>query len=122
MTKDEAAIAEPAADAEPVADAQPTNPTEGAASDASKPTDAAEGGDAAAAKADGDASDAEEAGEVTINPVKLGPVTFNSGDEMMLWFSHLRAENTLNQNLNDYEAAVVEACIRQGHDNPDSKL
>ena len=128
MTKEEATIAEPAADAEPVEDAQPTNPTEGAAEGAaegaSNPTDAAAEGAAAAAKAaDGDAvANADEDSEVAINPVKLGPVTFNSGDEMMLWFSHLRAENTLNQNLNDYEAAVVEACIRQGHDKPDSKL
>jgi hypothetical protein len=128
MSQEETAIAEPAVDAEPVTE-EPANPTtdpgEGAADDESKRTrddDAKDDDEAKRAKTTTEGDGAEAVAEAASDPVKLGPVTFNSGDEMMLWFSHLRAENTLNQNLNEYEAAVVEACIRQGHDTPDVKL
>ena len=131
MSQEETAIAEPAVDAEPVTE-EPANPTtdpgQGAADDESKRTrddDAKDDDEAkrATTTTEGDGAEAVAGeGEAASDPVKLGPVTFNSGDEMMLWFSHLRAENTLNQNLNEYEAAVVEACIRQGHDTPDVKL
>jgi len=128
MSQEETAIAEPAVDAEPVTE-EPANPTtdpgQGAADDESKRTrddDAKDDDEAKRATTTTEGDGAEAVAEAASDPVKLGPVTFNSGDEMMLWFSHLRAENTLNQNLNEYEAAVVEACIRQGHDTPDVKL
>ena len=52
----------------------------------------------------------------------LGPVTFDTGDDVMRYFGALRNELTLDQNINEYEAATTEALLRLGHEDAAKKF
>ena len=80
-------------------------------------------------KAEDDAEGGDEAGEKEAKveekvwtPVKLGPKTFNSPDEMIKYFSWLLSNMTMNQNMNDYERMVVEPCLREAHPEAEKKI
>ena len=80
-------------------------------------------------KAEEDAEGGDEAGEKEAKveekvwtPVKLGPKTFNSPDEMIKYFSWLLNAMTMNQDMNDYERMVVEACLRDAHPEAEKKI
>jgi hypothetical protein len=49
-------------------------------------------------------------------------VTFDTGDDVMRYFGALRNELTLDQNMNEYEAATTEALLRLGHEDAAKKF
>ena len=137
MSTDAAADAAAPAVAETVVavKAEPVDDTAGA----SEPAPPAPVDDSAAAATekrarDDDDSHALERGEIadegakrvktedTPTSVTLGPKTFAHGDDMMRYFGTIRTRATLNQDFNEYERAVVEQCLVQGHEDSASKF
>ena len=55
-------------------------------------------------------------------PVKLGPKSFAAPEEMIKYFSWILNNMTVNQDMNDYELMVVEACLRDAHPEADKKI
>ena len=55
-------------------------------------------------------------------PVKLGPKSFAAPEEMIKYFSWILNNMTVNQDMNDYEFMVVDACLRRAHPEADKKI
>lgn len=55
-------------------------------------------------------------------PVKLGPKSFAAPEEMIKYFSWILNNMTVNQDMNDYELMVVEACLRDAHPEAGKKI
>jgi hypothetical protein len=60
-----------------------------------------EGDEVAAENDDTQDPPAKRAKMEPVEPVKLGPKTFKSGEEMFLYFANLLREVTVNQNMNE---------------------
>ena len=55
-------------------------------------------------------------------PQTLGPKTFNSPEEAIKYFSWLLNTITPNQDMNDYERLVVQACLEKVHGDFEKKV
>ena len=98
----------------PTTDVPPPPASARAPADAAAPT--------STAAVDSTPATAPRAESTPARPVTLGPVTFDTGDDAMRYFGALRNELTLDQNMNEYEAATTEALLRLGHEDAAKKF
>ena len=98
----------------PTTDVPPPPASARAPADAAAPT--------STAAVDSTPATAPRAESTPARPVTLGPVTFDTGDDVMRYFGALRNELTLDQNMNEYEAATTEALLRLGHEDAAKKF
>ena len=75
-----------------------------------------------AENAEGEANEEPDAKKIKYEPVKLGPKTFASPEEMIKYFSWILNNMTVNQDMNDYEFMVVDECLRTAHPEAEKKI
>eukprot|EP00240_Pyramimonas_obovata_P006908 CAMPEP_0118922480 /NCGR_PEP_ID=MMETSP1169-20130426/1392_1 /TAXON_ID=36882 /ORGANISM="Pyramimonas obovata, Strain CCMP722" /LENGTH=165 /DNA_ID=CAMNT_0006863353 /DNA_START=91 /DNA_END=584 /DNA_ORIENTATION=+ len=81
-----------------------------------------EGDEAAAEDEDGCPAAKKARTEEPQEPVKLGPKTFASGQDMLLYFANLLRAVTMNRDLNEYEFMVMSELLKKGHHEAESKI
>eukprot|EP00238_Polyblepharides_amylifera_P005442 CAMPEP_0196580060 /NCGR_PEP_ID=MMETSP1081-20130531/26724_1 /TAXON_ID=36882 /ORGANISM="Pyramimonas amylifera, Strain CCMP720" /LENGTH=169 /DNA_ID=CAMNT_0041899829 /DNA_START=81 /DNA_END=586 /DNA_ORIENTATION=- len=57
-----------------------------------------------------------------VDSIKLGPKSFESSEDLHLYFANILKKATLNQKFNEYEFRTTLELIKQGHHDPDSKI
>ena len=68
------------------------------------------------------APDAKKEKKADWAAVKLGPKSFAAPEEMIKYFSWILNNMTVNQDMNDYEFMVVDACLRRAHPEAEKKI
>jgi hypothetical protein len=92
------------------------------ADDADAPADADADADEPDAKKQATEPETTEPEKPKYAPVKLGPKTFETPEDMVKYFSWILNNMTINQDMNDYERMVVEPCLRTAHPDAEKKI